>query len=102
MIIFEDSTFKTNELNAHFLFHSLLAHSSDLPPSPESDQKAASLPTDTSSDVSEVGRFALVINMKQVKTKIKRNRGAREDCFLNNRYISADETILVVSFFLNL
>ena len=43
------------------LFRSVLADSSDLSPSTESDQKAASLPTDTSSDVSEVGRFALVI-----------------------------------------
>ena len=61
VIIFGDSTFTTDELNAYLLSHSLLAVSSDFSPSTESDQEAALLASDTSSDVSKVGRFALVI-----------------------------------------
>ena len=61
VIIFGDSTFTTDELNAYLLFHSLLAVSSDFSPSTQSDQEAALLAADPSLDVSEVGRFVLVI-----------------------------------------
>ena len=61
MINFRDSTFTTDERNAYLLFHSLLAVSSDFSPSTQSDQEAALLAADTSSDVSKVGRFVLVI-----------------------------------------
>ena len=50
VIIFGDSTFTTDELNAYLLFHSLLAVSSDFSPSTQSDQEAALLAADTSSD----------------------------------------------------
>ena len=86
MIIFGDSTFTTDELNAYLLSHSLLAVSSDFSPSTESDQEAALLASDRSSAVSKVGRFALVIKHE---TRLGR--------VLNNSYISADEEILVVS-----
>ena len=59
VIIFGDSTFTSDDLNAYLLFHSLLAVSSDFSPSTQSDQEAALLAADTSSDVSEVGRFVL-------------------------------------------
>ena len=59
VIIFGDSTFTTDELNPYLFFHSLLAVSSDFSPSTQSDQEAALLAADTSSDVSEVGRFVL-------------------------------------------
>ena len=61
MIIFGNSTFTTDERNAHLLFHSLLAVSSDFSPSTQSDQEAALLAADPSLDVCEVGRFVLVI-----------------------------------------
>ena len=61
VIIFGNSTFTTDERNAYLLSHSLLAVSSDFSPSTESDQEAALLAADTSSDVSQVGRFVLVI-----------------------------------------
>ena len=61
VIIFGDSAFTTDELNAYLLFHSLLSVSSDFSPSTQSDQEAALLAADTSSDVSEVGRFVVVI-----------------------------------------
>ena len=54
------------------LFHSLLAVSSDFSPSTESDQEAALLAAAPSSDVSKVGRFVLVIDLKQVKFKMKK------------------------------
>ena len=59
--MFGDSTFTTDEVNAYLLFHSLLSVSSDFSPSTQSDQEAALLAADTSSDVSKVGRFVLVI-----------------------------------------
>ena len=59
MIFGEDSTFTTDKLNAYLLFHSLLAVSSDFSPSTQSDQEAALLAADTSSDISEVGRFEI-------------------------------------------
>ena len=61
VIIFGDSTFTTDELNAYLLFHSLLSVSGDFSPSTQSDREVALLAADTSSDVSEVGRFVLVI-----------------------------------------
>ena len=61
VIIFGNSAFTTDELNAYLLFHSLLAVSSDFSPSTESDQEAALLAADPRLDVSEVGRFVLVI-----------------------------------------
>ena len=61
VIIFGESTFRTDELNAYLLSLSLLAVSTDFSPSTESDQEAALLAADTSLDVSKVGRFVLVI-----------------------------------------
>ena len=61
VIIFGDSTFTTDELNAYLFFHSLLAVSSDFSPSTQPDQEAALLAADTSSDVSKVGLFVHVI-----------------------------------------
>ena len=61
VIIFGNTTFTTDELNAYLLFHSLLAVSSDFSPSTQSDQEAALLAADTSSDVSKVGLFVHVI-----------------------------------------
>ena len=61
VIIFGESTFRTDELNAYLLSYSLLAVSTDFSPSTESDQEAALLAADTSLDVSKVGRFVLVI-----------------------------------------
>ena len=48
LIIFGDSTFTKDEVNAYLLFHSLLAVSSDFSPSIQSDQEAALLAADTS------------------------------------------------------
>ena len=61
MIIFGESTFRTDELNAYLLSLSLLAVNTDFSASTESDQEAALLAADTSLDVSKVGRFVLVI-----------------------------------------
>ena len=61
VVIFGESTFRTDELNAYLLSLSLLAVSTDFSPSTESDQEAALLAADTSLDVSKVGRFVLVI-----------------------------------------
>ena len=99
MIIFGDSTFTTDGLNACLLFHSLLAVSSDFSPSIHTDQEAALQAADTSSDVSEVGRFVLVIKHETGEDQDEKEiiRGASPGRFLNNSYLSADEEILVMS-----
>ena len=95
LIIFGDSTFTKDEVNAYLLFHSLLAVSSDFSPSIQSDQEAALLAADTSLDVSKVGRFVLVIKHETGENQDgKEIEGGR---FLNNSYVRADEEILVVS-----
>ena len=85
-----DSTFTTDELHAHLFSHSLLAVSSDFSPSTESDQEAALLAADTSSDVSKVGRFLLVIKHETGEDQDEKEiiRGASPGRFLNNTYIS--------------
>ena len=98
MSIFGDSTFTTDELNACLLFHSLLAVSSDFSPSTHTDQEAALQAADTSSDVSEVGRFVLVIKHETGEDQDEKEiRGASPGRFLNNSYLSADEEILAMS-----
>ena len=88
--IFGDSTFTTEELSGYLLSHSLLAVSSDFSPSTESDQEAALLAADTSSDVSKVGRFVLVIKHETGEDQDEKEimRGASPGRFLNNSYIS--------------
>ena len=90
VIIFGESTFRTDELNAYLLSLSLLAVSTDFSPSTESDQEAALLAADTSSDVSKVGRFVLVIKHETGEDQDEKEimRGASRGRFLNNSYIS--------------
>ena len=72
------------------LSHSLLAVSSDFSPSTESDPEAALLAANTSSDVSKVGRFVLVIKHETGEDQDEKEiiRGVSPGRFLNNSYIS--------------
>ena len=97
VIIFGNSTFITDELNAYLLFHSLLAVSSDFSPLTQSDQEAALLAADPGLDVSEVGRFVLVIKDETGVDQDEKGIEGRVQA-VSYSYISAAEEILVVSF----